>query len=133
MAGFYVAVVACVVAGALPWPALAAFGAVPLLARALRAFAAPRPERPPRGFPIWPLWFVAFVFTHTRRAGALLVGGLAVAAIFGLGPALAARGLTPQPSGSGSGRHERHGAATARPRGGRCDPPARAGPPASAR
>jgi hypothetical protein len=27
------------------------------------------------------------VFTHTRRAGALLVAGLAIAAIFSVGPA----------------------------------------------
>src|SRR5947209_5741519 len=86
MIGFYVVVLACVIVGALPWPALAAFGALPLLARALKALARPRPERPPRNFPIWPLWFAAFTFTHTRRAGALLVAGLAVAAIFGLGP-----------------------------------------------
>jgi 1,4-dihydroxy-2-naphthoate octaprenyltransferase len=86
MVGFYVVVVGCVIVGALPWPALAAFGAVPLLARALRSLSRPRPQRPPRGFPIWPLWFAAFTFTHTRRAGALLVAGLAVAAIFGLGP-----------------------------------------------
>jgi 1,4-dihydroxy-2-naphthoate octaprenyltransferase len=86
MVAFYLVVVGCVVAGALPWPALAVFGALPLLVRAWRALGRPRPERPPRGFPIWPLWFVAFAFTHTRRAGALLVGGLAVAAIFGVGP-----------------------------------------------
>jgi 1,4-dihydroxy-2-naphthoate octaprenyltransferase len=83
---FYVAVVACVVARALPWPALAVVGALPLLVRAMKALRLPRPAAPPRGFPIWPLWFVAFAFTHTRRAGALLVGGLAVAAIFGIGP-----------------------------------------------
>jgi 1,4-dihydroxy-2-naphthoate polyprenyltransferase len=87
MVAFYVTVVACVVAGALPWPALASFGALPLLRRAIRALGRPRPERPPRGFPVWPLWFAAFCFTHTLRAGALLVAGLAVAAIFGLGPA----------------------------------------------
>ncbi len=86
MVGFYVAVAACVIAGSLPWPALASLGALPLLARALRALRRPRPERPPRGFPVWPLWFAAFTFTHTRRAGALLVAGLAVAAIFKLGP-----------------------------------------------
>jgi 1,4-dihydroxy-2-naphthoate polyprenyltransferase len=85
--GFYVAVVACVAAGALPWPALACFGGLPLAWRALKALRRPRPERPPRGFPVWPLWFAAFAFTHTRRAGALLVAGLAVSAIFGLGPA----------------------------------------------
>jgi 1,4-dihydroxy-2-naphthoate octaprenyltransferase len=86
MVGFYVAVVACVIAGALPWPALASFGALPLLRRALKALGRPRPERPPRRFPVWPLWFAAFAFTHTRRAGALLVAGLAIAAIFALGP-----------------------------------------------
>jgi 1,4-dihydroxy-2-naphthoate polyprenyltransferase len=88
MVAFYVVVVADVAVGALPWPALAAFGGVPLLIRALKALRRPRPERPPRGFPIWPLWFVAFAFTHTRRAGALLVAGLAVAAVFGIGPHL---------------------------------------------
>jgi 1,4-dihydroxy-2-naphthoate octaprenyltransferase len=84
MIGFYVVLVVCVVVGALPWPSLAAFGAAPLLVRALRALRRPRPERPPRGFPVWPLWFAAFSFTHTRRAGALLVAGLVVAAIFGI-------------------------------------------------
>jgi 1,4-dihydroxy-2-naphthoate octaprenyltransferase len=86
MVAFYVAVAACVIAATLPWTALAAFGAVPLLRRAVKALRRPKPAEPPRGFPIWPLWFAAFAFTHTRRAGALLVGGLAVAAIFGLGP-----------------------------------------------
>src|SRR5947209_4715752 len=86
MLGFYVTVLVCVIVGALPWPALAAAGALPLLRRALSALRRPRPERPPRGFPVWPLWFAAFTFTHTRRAGALLVAGLVVAAVFGLGP-----------------------------------------------
>jgi 1,4-dihydroxy-2-naphthoate octaprenyltransferase len=86
MVAFYVVVVADVIVGALPWPALAAFGGLPLLFRALKALRQPRPAEPPRGFPIWPLWFVAFAFTHTRRAGALLVAGLAVAAVFGIGP-----------------------------------------------
>jgi 1,4-dihydroxy-2-naphthoate octaprenyltransferase len=86
MAAFYVAVVADVAVGALPWPALAAFGGLPLLRRALKALRRPKPLEPPRGFPIWPLWFVAFAFTHTRRAGALLVAGLVVAAVFGIGP-----------------------------------------------
>ncbi len=84
--GFYVTLIGGVAVGALPWPALAALGGAPLFLRLLKALGRPRPEHPPRGFPIWPLWFAAFCFTHTRRAGALLVAGLAVAAIFGLGP-----------------------------------------------
>jgi 1,4-dihydroxy-2-naphthoate octaprenyltransferase len=86
MVGFYVAGVLFVALGILPWPALASLGALPLLLRALRALGRPRPARAPRGFPVWPLWFAAFAFTHTRRAGALLVAGLIIAAIFGLGP-----------------------------------------------
>jgi 1,4-dihydroxy-2-naphthoate octaprenyltransferase len=86
MVGFYVVLGLCVVIEALPWPTLAAVGAVPLLARALRAFRKPRPAEPPKGFPIWPLWFVAFVFTYTRRAGALLVAGLAIAVASGATP-----------------------------------------------
>ncbi len=86
MAGFYAVLVGCVLIDALPWPVLASFGALPLLVRALKALGRPRPESPPRGFPVWPLWFAAFCFTHTRRAGALLVAGLAVAAIFGVKP-----------------------------------------------
>jgi len=80
MATYYVAVVACVVAGALPWPALLTFGALPVLAKAWKALDEPRPERPPARFPVWPLWFAAIAFIHTRRAGALLVLGLIVAA-----------------------------------------------------
>ena len=86
MVAFYLAIVGCVIARALPWTALAVFGALPLLWRALKWLRRPKPAAPPRGFPVWPLWFAAFAFTHTRRAGALLVGGLAIAAIAGIGP-----------------------------------------------
>ncbi len=86
MISFYVIVVFCVIVSVLPWTTLAVFGAIPLFTRARRALGRPRPSAPPRGFPVWPLWFAAFTFTHTRRAGALLVAGLAVSAVFGLGP-----------------------------------------------
>ncbi len=80
--GFYVAVVVCVAIGALPWPALAVVLALPTLRRVLGALNQPRPAEPPPRFPVWPLWFAAVAFLHTRRAGALLVLGLAVAAVF---------------------------------------------------
>jgi 1,4-dihydroxy-2-naphthoate octaprenyltransferase len=86
MVGFYLTLVVCVLVDALPWPALASAGALPLLIRALKALRRPRPERPPRDFPVWPLWFAAFAFTHTRRAGALLVAGLAISSIFDVKP-----------------------------------------------
>jgi 1,4-dihydroxy-2-naphthoate octaprenyltransferase len=84
MVAFYASVLGCVIVRALPWPALLCFGALPTLVRAWAPFGRPRPAEPPAGFPIWPLWFAAVAFVHTRRAGALLVAGLAVAAIFNI-------------------------------------------------
>ena len=84
--GFYVAVVGCVLVGALPWPALLVVGALPVMIRTLAHLREPRPEAPPPGFPVWPLWFAAIAFVHTRRAGALLVLGLAGAAIADVTP-----------------------------------------------
>jgi 1,4-dihydroxy-2-naphthoate octaprenyltransferase len=84
MIGFYVTVVVAVAVGALPWPSLLSVGALPALGKVLGAFGQPRPERPPRNFPVWPLWFAPIAFLHTRRAGALLVLGLLVAAVLGI-------------------------------------------------
>ena len=84
MAAFYVTVAALVIVGALPWPALVAFAALPALFKVWKAFDQPRPEQPPRNFPVWPLWFAPIAFLHTRRAGALLVLGLVVAAVAGI-------------------------------------------------
>jgi 1,4-dihydroxy-2-naphthoate octaprenyltransferase len=84
MAGFYLILVVAVAVRALPWPSLLALGALPLLAKVWPRFGEPRPDEPPEGFPVWPLWFAAIAFVHTRRAGALLVLGLAAAAVAGI-------------------------------------------------
>jgi 1,4-dihydroxy-2-naphthoate octaprenyltransferase len=86
MAAFYVAVVVDVAVGALPWPSLLAIAALPAAVQAWRALGQPKPSKPPADFPIWPLWFAAFAFLHTRRAGALLVVGLVVASIADITP-----------------------------------------------
>jgi 1,4-dihydroxy-2-naphthoate octaprenyltransferase len=86
MAAFYVTVVVDVAVGALPWPSLVAVAALPAAVQAWRALGRPKPDSPPEDFPIWPLWFAAFAFLHTRRAGALLVLGLIVAAIADISP-----------------------------------------------
>jgi 1,4-dihydroxy-2-naphthoate octaprenyltransferase len=54
--------------------------ALPAMLDAVRAFRHPRPDRPPKRFPpqVWPLWFVAFAFRHTRRFGALYVLGIVI-------------------------------------------------------
>ena len=83
--GFYVTVAAAVVVQALPWPSLVVVLYLPTAWKVTRALRAPKPAGPPRGFPVWPLWFAAICFVHTARAGGLLVLGLAVSAIFGIG------------------------------------------------
>ena len=86
MAAFYAVVAVDVAVGALPWPALLAVAGLPAAVQAWRALSEPKPAKPPKDFPIWPLWFAAFAFLHTRRAGALLVVGLLVAAVFDITP-----------------------------------------------
>jgi 1,4-dihydroxy-2-naphthoate octaprenyltransferase len=54
--------------------------AVPTLVKVWRPFSQVKPDAPPERWPIWPLWFAGIAFLHTRRAGALLVLGLIVAA-----------------------------------------------------
>jgi 1,4-dihydroxy-2-naphthoate polyprenyltransferase len=85
LVAFYATTVAAVLARALPWPVLVVAASWPVLREALAALRRPRPGAPPAGFPVWPLWFAAICFVHTRRAGSLLVLGLAVAAALGLG------------------------------------------------
>src|SRR5207247_10052061 len=51
MAAFYALVAACVIVGALPWPALLAFAALPALRKVWARFEHPRPDAPPERFP----------------------------------------------------------------------------------
>jgi 1,4-dihydroxy-2-naphthoate octaprenyltransferase len=81
MVGFYAAVVICVAFGALPVYALVCFLAVQRLVPVWRAYIRPRPPEPPKGYPVWPLWYAPAAFVHARRAGALFVLGLAAGAI----------------------------------------------------
>lgn len=83
--GFYVAVAAAVAVQALPWPSLVVFVYLPTAFKVVGALRAPKPDEPPAGFPVWPLWFAAICFVHTSRAGALLVLGLVVSAVLEIG------------------------------------------------
>jgi len=80
MAGFYVLVAIAVASAAMPWPALLVFLALPRLAKVWPHFRRQRPDQPPPGFPVWPLWYAALAWLHVRQAGALLVAGLAIGA-----------------------------------------------------
>ncbi len=78
---FFALVAALALGGTLGvWTLLALF-ALPRLARTLRIYGRPRPAQPPAGFPIWPLWYVAWAFHLTRLAGGLFVLGLALSAV----------------------------------------------------
>lgn len=51
---------------------------MPACIKASKVFLQPRPSDKPEKFPkrIWPLWFSAYAFDHTRRFGMLYVAGL---------------------------------------------------------
>ncbi|HEV7207487.1 MAG TPA: prenyltransferase [Mycobacteriales bacterium] len=80
--GFYLTLLLAVGLEALPWPALTALAALPYAAKVWRPLSAPPPAAKPAGFPVWPLWYAAWTFVHTRNAGATLIVGVALAAIF---------------------------------------------------
>jgi len=75
----YVLVAALVLSGYLSWLMLVVAAALPWYVRALRVYRQPRPAAPPAAYPpnIWPLWFAALAFQHTRRFGSLFLLGLA--------------------------------------------------------
>ncbi len=76
MVAFYPIVIGSALVGWIgPWVVLVVL-AIPKLIEVLRVYAKPRPAEPPPNYPVWPLWFVAAAFVHTRRAGATLILGL---------------------------------------------------------
>jgi 1,4-dihydroxy-2-naphthoate octaprenyltransferase len=83
MISFYALVVLLVGTGTFPIAALIVLLALQKLATVWTPFSQPKPVEPPEGFPIWPLWFAALAFVHTRRAGGLLVLGLVLGVILG--------------------------------------------------
>jgi 1,4-dihydroxy-2-naphthoate octaprenyltransferase len=82
--GFYVAVLGLVAAGILAIPCLIVLFSIPFLRETLGVFRHPAPSKAPEGYPIWPLWYVAWAFRLTRRAGSLFLIGLAGQAIFAI-------------------------------------------------
>jgi 1,4-dihydroxy-2-naphthoate octaprenyltransferase len=81
--GFYVAVLALVVAQVLPVASVLVLASLPVMRRTWEAYSHPKPAVSPVPNPVWPLWFAAMSFLVTRRAGGLFVLGLIVGAIVG--------------------------------------------------
>ncbi len=80
LAGQYVMSAVLVAAGWLPWPVALVLLALPVASRVWRTFGAPAPETAPEGFPaqVWPLWFSAHAFHHTRWFSLLFVAGVGI-------------------------------------------------------
>jgi 1,4-dihydroxy-2-naphthoate octaprenyltransferase len=82
MVAFFALVLCLVLVGTLGIWTLLVFAALPRLWQVLKVYNQPKPASAPPDYPIWPLWYVAWAFTLTRRAGLLLVLGLVLSAIF---------------------------------------------------
>ena len=74
----YVLVLYLVLSGYLSFMMLVVLFAVPSAWRAIQVYLHPRPAAPPPEYPpnIWPLWYAALSFSHTRRFGMLFLLGL---------------------------------------------------------
>jgi 1,4-dihydroxy-2-naphthoate octaprenyltransferase len=82
MIAFYPIVVGSALVGWMgPFVLVVVLG-LPRLVQVLGQFSQPKPDAPPHSYVGWPLWFVGGAFIHTRRAGALLLLGLLLNAIF---------------------------------------------------
>jgi 1,4-dihydroxy-2-naphthoate octaprenyltransferase len=80
---FFVLVGVLVAVAILPVLTLAVVLSLPLLVRVWKAFGQPKPAESPVPNPVWPLWFAPHAFLLTRRAGGLLILGMAGGAILG--------------------------------------------------
>src|SRR5258706_1125899 len=81
--GFYVSVIALVIARVLPVASLLVLLSFPVLRQTWTYYSQPKPAESPMPKPGLPFWFAALSFLVTRRAGGLLVLGLIIGAIVG--------------------------------------------------
>jgi 1,4-dihydroxy-2-naphthoate polyprenyltransferase len=80
---FIISVGALVLIGAAgPWVLLTLL-ALPRLRLLHLAYYNPKPAQAPEGYPVWPLWYVAFAMTFVRTAGGFFVLGLLIDAMVG--------------------------------------------------
>ena len=73
----YALCIALVLAGSFHWPLLLVFANVHSLPALFRTLGQSKPQVPPATYPphVWPLWFSAYTFSHTRRFTTLFLGG----------------------------------------------------------
>jgi 1,4-dihydroxy-2-naphthoate octaprenyltransferase len=65
----YLACIALVVSGLESWMLLAVLVNLPTLRRLIKIYNAAKPAQQPANYPdsVWPLWFSAYAFDHTRK------------------------------------------------------------------
>ncbi|MFN2376748.1 MAG: prenyltransferase [Candidatus Binatia bacterium] len=84
MTAYFALVGLLVLTGVVGVWCLVTLAALPRLMETLDTFRKPPPDGPPPGYPLWPLWYVAWAFRLNRRAGGLLVLGLLLDAVIPL-------------------------------------------------
>ncbi len=73
---FYVLVVAMVLLGYTGFWVLLTFLAIPRLQQSWKAYSEPKPKSPPKGWTVWPLWYVSWAMFFNRKAGEYFTIGL---------------------------------------------------------
>jgi 1,4-dihydroxy-2-naphthoate octaprenyltransferase len=84
IAAQYGATLLLVLTGWLPWLAAVSLFAARKGGEVWRVCGRERPVEPPEGYPegVWPLWFAAYAFDHSRVFGGLFLAGLAAGLLF---------------------------------------------------
>jgi 1,4-dihydroxy-2-naphthoate octaprenyltransferase len=74
----YALCIALVVAGSFSWALLLVLANLTQLPALFAIYRQPKPEQPPQSYPeeVWPLWFSAHAFRHTRRFTSLFLVGV---------------------------------------------------------
>jgi 1,4-dihydroxy-2-naphthoate polyprenyltransferase len=78
IAAQYLLSIALVATGSFGWPLLLVLVNLPRLRPLYQVFQQPKPSTPPGGYPaeVWPLWFSAQAFRHTRYFTSLFLAGV---------------------------------------------------------
>ena len=74
-----------VLSGSFGWPLLLVLVSLPAVPALYRVYSQPKPETPPEDYPegIWPLWFSAYAFRHTRRFTSIFLLALVTDTLIG--------------------------------------------------
>jgi 1,4-dihydroxy-2-naphthoate octaprenyltransferase len=80
---FYMLILGLVIFQYSGWGILIALLAVNRLRMAWEAYSKPRPNTPPKGWTIWPLWYVGWAMYFNRKAGEFFILGLILNLILG--------------------------------------------------